>query len=163
MARMSTCKSCGAKISKEEKLIISSKPYCKECGEKLQKESEEYKKLVEIICEYYQIQCCTGLMFKQIKEYKTQFEYTYNGMIYTLWYIKEIEKKSFSEIKFGVAYIKYYYEKAKDYYEQQSKISQSVTEKPIENIKTVTLKPSTQNDKQKYFLFDMNSLFIKKE
>lgn len=160
MARLSTCKMCNKKITKEEKIMVSNKPYCLECGEKLKQEAEEYKQLIDHICEYYQIQCCTGLMLRQIKEYKEKFQYTYNGMLYTLWFVKEIERRPFNEVKYGVAYIKYYYEKAKEYFEQQNKISESV--KKIENknnIKTVKIKSTMQNEKGKDFLFNINSLF----
>lgn len=159
IAKLSTCKSCNKKITKEEKVVISNKSYCEECSKKIKQNQEDYKNLIDIICQYYNLQCCTGLIFKQIKDYKEQFNYTYNGMSYCLWYIKEIEKKPFNEIKFGIAYIKYYYEKAKAYYEQQSKISQSVSiEKPKENIKKVIIKTKLE-DKSNNWLFDINSLY----
>jgi hypothetical protein len=99
-------------------------------------------------------------MVKQIKDYKEQYNYSYNGMTYCLWYIKEIERKPFNEIKYGIAYIKYYYEKAKEYYDQQSIISKSVSvEKPVENTKVITLKTNKINKKSDELLFDFNSLF----
>jgi hypothetical protein len=158
MAKLSKCKDCDKSISKDEKVTISNKSYCSECANKIKQGQIEYKQLVDTICQYYGLQCCTGLIFKQIKDYKEQLGYSYLGMTYTLWYIKEIERKPFNESKFGIAYIKYYYEKARDYYEQQTKISQSISEKPVENIKRVTIKPNTINKKNNW-LFDINSLY----
>lgn len=159
MARLSTCKNCGVKMTKEEKMIYSNKSYCKECYDKLIYEKEEYKKLIDLICTYFKIEVPTGLIFKQIKDYKEQFGYNYAGMMYTLWFIKEIENKNFTEIKYGVALIKYNYEKAKAYFEQQSKIENSITEKPKEIIKTVTIKPIINKNKKNEMLFNIESLF----
>jgi hypothetical protein len=158
MAKLSTCKECSKSITKEEKITISNKSYCQECAAKIKQGQEEYKQLIDTICKYYGLQCCTGLIYKQVKDYKEQLGYSYAGMTYTLWFIKEIERKPFNEIKYGIAYVKYYYEKAKEYFEQQSRISQSISEKPVENIKVVTIKPNTANKKNNW-LFDINSLF----
>lgn len=160
MPKLSTCKNCGKKISKDEKIMISNKSYCKECAKEVELDKQSYKLLIDTICQYYDIQCCTGLIYKQIKDYKEQFNYSYNGMTYCLWYIKEIERKPFNEIKYGIAYIKYYYEKAKEYYDQQSIISKSVSmEKPIENTRVIVLKNNKINKKSDGLLFDFNSLF----
>lgn len=159
MAKLSTCKNCGKKVTKEEKMTHSNKSYCKECYDEIMHEKEEYKKLIDLICTYFKIEAPTGLILKQVKDYKEQFGYSYGGMTYTLWYIKEIENKNFTEVKYGVALIKYNYEKAKAYFEQQSKIGNSITEKPKENIKTVTIRPIINKNTKDKMLFNIESLF----
>ncbi len=157
MVRLSTCKGCEKQITKEEKYTHSGKSYCKECYEKIQLEKEDYKNLLNTICGYFNIDCCTGLILKQIKDYKEQFNYSYAGIGYTLWYTKEIERKTFEQ-KYGIALVKYYYEKAKEYFEQQNKISKSITiEQPIDNTKIVKVK-NMQNNKNK-FLINIDSFF----
>lgn len=158
IARLSTCKHCGIKLQSHEKFTYSNKTYCKECYDKKIQEKSSYDELLKIIGSYYNLNNITGLIFKQIKDYKEQFEYSYSGMIYTLWYVKEIEKKSFNEIKYGIAYIKYYYDKAKEYYEQQNKISQSISSSPVENTRKITVKINNSN-KNNNWLFDINSLY----
>ena len=86
MARLSSCKGCNKQITKEDKHIYSGKGYCKTCYDELYSNNEDRKQLLNLICEYYQIEVPTGIMMKQIKEYKDEFKYTYAGMIYTLYY-----------------------------------------------------------------------------
>lgn len=153
---MSTCKGCESKITKEDKYMYSGKAYCKKCYDTKLAEAEDYKKLINVVCQYFKIDAPTGLLIKQIKDYKDQYNYTYSGIGYCLWYVKDIERRNF-DIKFGIALVKYYYEKAKEYYEQQNRISQSINiEKPIEKIKTITIK--NNKNKKKNILIDIDSL-----
>ena len=125
MARLSTCKSCGKKLQPEEKYTHASKTYCKKCYEKIERESIEYKQLIEFICNNYKLDKPTGYILKQIKEFKTEYEYSYAAMTYTLWYCKEVLNKSFIE-KYGISLIKYYYNEAKNYYSQQEKLKEQI-------------------------------------
>lgn len=100
MARLSTCKSCGKKLQPEEKYTHASKTYCKKCHEKIERESIEYKQLIEFICNNYKLDKPTGYILKQIKEFKTEYEYSYAAMTYTLWYCKEVLNKSFIDLLF---------------------------------------------------------------
>ena len=89
MARLSTCKSCGKKLQPEEKYTHASKTYCKKCYEKIERESIEYKQLIEFICNNYKLDKPTGYILKQIKEFKTEYEYSYAAMTYTLGIVKK--------------------------------------------------------------------------
>lgn len=144
MARLSTCKGCGKQLKPEEKHIHSSKSYCEKCYEKIIRDSEEYKQLIKFICENYNIEIPTGLMLKQIKEYKNDYSYTYGGIIYTLWYVKEILNKEFI-VTYGVSLVKYYYNEAKEYYEQQEKVKQSMEIYNKAEIKTKIVKINKNN------------------
>jgi len=110
--------------------------------------------LLKTICDYFKIDVVTGLMLKQIKQYKTEFNYTYNGMIYTLWYTKEILNKNFIT-QYGIALIKYEYENAENYYLQQSKIQESV-EVGEEKIKYITIKKQPKQTSN--FLIDIDKI-----
>ena len=118
------CKGCDKQLLPEEKYTYSNKAYCLVCYTKKFEEHESYTLLLKTICDYFNLDSCTGLMLKQIKQYKDEFTYSYDGMSYTLWYCKEILKKQFIE-KYGIALLKYEYENAKKYFEQQSVIQQS--------------------------------------
>lgn len=158
MARLSTCKDCGIKLKPEEKHIHSSKVYCDKCYEKIMRDSDEYKKLIKFICDNYLIETPTGLMLKQIKEYKTNYSYTYGGMTYTLWYIKEILNKEFI-VMYGVALIKYHYDEACNYYLHQEEIKKSMEINSKAEIKTKVVKVNRSNNNTKNSsLIDLGSL-----
>lgn len=135
MARLSTCKTCGEKLQPDEKYIHSSKTYCKECYEKIIRERDEYKQLIEFICNHYEIERPTGFMLKQIKEMKMEYGWSYAAMTYTLWYCKEVLGKQLIE-KYGVSLIKHFYEEAKNYYSQQEKMKEHM--KQLENVEVKT-------------------------
>lgn len=160
LARLSKCKGCEKELSKEEKYVYSNKTYCKKCYEQIQIEHQAYDLLLRTICEYYSIDKPTGLMLKQIKDYKEQFNYTYNGITYALWYIKAIENRSFSEIKYGIALVKYYYEKAKQYFNQQQRISNSVKTQSDTTLKINEVKVNLNKvyKRENNFLIDIDSL-----
>lgn len=158
MARLSTCKCCGKQLKSEEKHIHSSKTYCKKCYEKIIRESEEYKQLITFICENYLIDRPTGLILKQIKEYKNDYLYTYGGIVYTLWYVKEILNKEFI-VTYGVSIVKYYYDEAKEYYSQQEKIKKDMETNCNAKIKTKIVKVGKGNKTTKTnSLIDLGNL-----
>ena len=131
MARLSTCKGCSKKLHPEEKNTHNSKSYCSQCYEIVKRESEEYKQLIDFICVNYVITRPTGLILKQIKELRNEYDYSYAAMTYTLWYCKEVIEKQLIE-KYGVALIKHYYDEARDYYSNQEKIKEKM--KGLENV-----------------------------
>lgn len=158
MARLSTCKSCGKKLQPEEKYTHASKTYCKKCYEKIERESIEYKQLIEFICNNYKLDKPTGYILKQIKEFKTEYEYSYAAMTYTLWYCKEVLNKSFIE-KYGISLIKYYYNEAKNYYSQQEKLKEQINKLSDIKIKTKIVKKTSINSKKKStYLIDLEDL-----
>lgn len=160
MARLSTCKGCGKQLKPEEKHMHSAKSYCKECFEKISRDSEEYKQLIKYICDNYNIDRPTGLMLKQIKDYKNEYAYTYGGMTYTLWYINEILSKEFI-VMYGVSLIKYYYEDASAYYLHQEEIKKSMEVNCKAEIKTKVVKINKVNVvkiKQNNSLIDLGDL-----
>lgn len=161
MAKLSKCKVCDNDILTDyEKIKVKNKNYHKECYDKYLYEKEQYKLLVSKICEIFNIDVPTGLILKQIKQYKEEFNYTYSGMHYTLWYMTEIEGKLFTEIKYGIALIKYYYEKAKQYYIQQEKIQNSILNKGHEEAKVKEIKINLDKVyyKQNNYLLNINDL-----
>jgi len=154
--RMSTCKGCEAKITKEEKFTYSGKTYCKKCYDLKVQENNDYVGLLKCICEYYEIEQVTGLFFKQIRDYKENFNYTYAGMTYCLWYLVEIKTVKMN-VKYGIGLIKFEYENAKNYFSQQQIISNSVVSQPTnkEIIKKVRIIHKNRAEK---FLINLDEL-----
>jgi len=158
MARLSKCKDCGKSLQPEEKHIHSSKTYCITCYEKIAQSSNEYKQLIKYICDNYEIERPTGLMLKQIKEFKDEFLYTYGGIIYTLWYVKEILNKEFI-ILYGVAIVKFYYDEAKTFYLHQEEIKKSMEVNGKVEVKTKIVKINrTNKTKVNNSLIDLGNL-----
>lgn len=121
MPRTAKCKRCGKDLYPEERFKHNSKNYCKDCYEIIVREAEDYKNLIEYICEIFEIDKPTGFILKQIKNYKEEFGYGYAGIQYTLWYCKEIEEFNFVP-KYGIYMVKQHFEDAKEYYNHQEKL-----------------------------------------
>lgn len=155
MPRLSKCKDCGIELTKEQKHIYSNKTYCEKCYTIKIYERESYNKLISSICQYFNIQVPTGLILKQIKDFKEQFQYTYDGMIYCLWYITQIKNINL-EIKYGITMIKYEYENSKEYFFQQESIKNSIV-KPADNtiVKTIQV---TKRKPCKNLLLDLDKI-----
>lgn len=158
MGRLSICKCCGKKLKTEEKHQLSGKVYCEECFNRLHKEAEEYKALMEFICTNYGLDEPTGLILKQVKEYKNEYGYSYGAMTYTLWYCKEILNKAFIK-KYGVSLIKYHYDDAKNYYSQQEKLKEQMDKLSDVKIKTKIAKSiSVPSNKKSTSLINLDNL-----
>lgn len=155
IARISKCKECSKEISGENKYKYSSFNYCLDCYNVKIKNKESYDTLIKTLCEYFHIEQPTGLMLKQIKQYKEDFKYNYDGMTYTLWYCKDILSKKFIE-KYGVAILKYEYENAKQYYLQQAQIKKSTENITLDNVRYIiqrNIKSNTSN-----YLIDIDDI-----
>lgn len=148
MARLSTCKGCGKQLQPNEKNVHNSKTYCIDCYKKVVRDSEEYKQLIQYICENYMIDAPTGLILKQVKEYKNDYFYTYAGITYTLWYIKEILNKEFI-VLYGISLVKFYYDEAKQYYSHQEEVTKSMENNKNVEIKTKIVKINKANTTKK--------------
>ena len=156
MGRLSICKLCGKKITKEEKYMYSNKAYCKECYNIKLKEHEEYLNLIGGICSYFSINKPTGLILKQLKDYKEKFDFEYKWISYCLWYVTDILNKQL-DIKFGIAIVKYEYENAKKYYNEQLEIKNSIKiEKPKEVVRKVTINNTSIKNKLLINLDEVN-------
>lgn len=152
----STCKGCNTSIPSGEAQIYSGKKYCNRCYELKLKDKKEYDELLKAIMYYFNIDVPSGLILKHIKEYKEQFNYTYAGMQYCLWYCKEIKGLRF-DIKYGIAIIKYEYENAKDYFLQQQKVLDSVSKINHEE-KVREVKVNVKRQEQKKLLINIDEL-----
>lgn len=157
MPRLSTCKECGLKIHSEEKKVHSGKSYCVNCYNEINKSSEEYKNLIEFICNIFEIDAPTGLIVKQIKDYKNTYKYTYGGITYTLWYAKEILGKTFNPI-YGIALVKFNYDEAKNYYIQQENIKNQMEKNSNIEIKTKVVKINKHKSNKNKSLINLEDL-----
>lgn len=159
MARIPKCGRCEKQLlTKDERNKIGNRYYCSSCAVAIEREKKEYKALIEQICQYYQLPVPTGLMFKQLKQYKNEAKYTYGGIQYTLWYCKEILNLSFDE-KYGLGMVGYKYKEAEEYFLSQQKIQNSIQDHtPAENNKvTINLSKVYRNNTSN-LLFNVDDL-----
>lgn len=141
MARLSKCKGCGKELQPNEKRTYSNKTYCGDCYDVKIKEKEDYDNLIQWICKYFNQVSPNGMILKQIKDYKENFQYTYGGITYCLWYLVDIKGVKL-DLKYGIGLVKFEYENAKDYFLQQQNIKNSIQhiEPPSKITKTVKMK-----------------------
>lgn len=119
----------------------------------MEKVKKNRKELYDYICDLYNMKFPTGLIIKQIKEYKEEYGYKYSGMLLTLKYFYEIQE---NPVKYndGVGIIPYIYEEAKEYYLDQQRIR-----KEAKNIKEISKKENIEikknDDSKQYNNFKM--------
>lgn len=147
MSRLSTCKGCGSKITSEQKKTFKGKTYCYQCYEKISKEetkkANDYKNLIGYIFNLANGNVPT-FVYKQIKDYVSEYNFTYGGIQYTLWYLKEIERKELDFQQFGIALVVYEYSNAEKYFLETYSIYQSACS-------FGDFRPKTKSVKAKHF------------
>lgn len=156
MAKLSTCKLCGIKLNKEDKYTYSNKTYCKTCYEVKLQEKRDYDNLINVILKYFNLSVPNGLILKQIKDYKESFNFTYGGINYCLWYITQIKGVKL-DIKYGIAMVKFEYENARNYFEQQQLIQKSIV-KPINNEVIHKVKIKVNSNRKNKFLINLDEM-----
>lgn len=128
------CPVCGSLNDKEVAVLHNGRHYCEICFENKKKESQDYKNLITYICELYNIDCPTGWMLKQIKDFKETYNYTYKGMKTTLNYFFTIKTQNEPEEAMGIGIIPYVYDETKKYYYDLKTVRDSVRNTDIEEL-----------------------------
>lgn len=152
---MAHCCVCGKELTKDTKKIISQKSYCQSCYEarKADTTNNDYKELISLICEYFEIDQPTGKILSQIKSYVTNNNFTYTGISYTLWYIKHILNERLS-VKYGIYMVKDEYKNAEQFYLKQNETAEKASTY-VEKEKRVLFK---SNPKKQNLLIDLDKL-----
>lgn len=130
---MVTCRYCRSKINKETaKKLGKNSYYCPDCLDKKEQEEEEknlesqqYRDLIEYICKLYNVKAPSGMILKQIKEMREEYNYKLSGMKLALQYFYEIENHAVMDDT-GVGIIPYVYEKAKKHYLMKKSVEKSI-------------------------------------
>jgi len=145
--RQSKCCICKESFNKEDLIVKSNKKYCKECLQIKEEESNQYKNdwdlLFKYICNLYDIEVPTGMMFQQLKTFRNEYNYTNIGMYYTLKYYYEILENVVIEDT-GLGIIPYYYDRAKKHYNKVYNLEDIVEDFKNEE-KLIKVKTKTTN------------------
>lgn len=105
---------------KEEAVAVSARRYAhKKCYDmyaaKKTQEELDYEELENYIKKLFNEEYVSALIKKQIKDYRREYNFTYSGILKTLFYWYEIKGNSL-ENKYGIAIVPYVYKQASDYY-----------------------------------------------
>ncbi|MFS0643770.1 hypothetical protein [Siminovitchia sp. 179-K 8D1 HS] len=120
------CPHCNETLDRNiEPFVTHNKRYYhKTCFESFNQRATHRKELIDYICELYNIPAPTGFMLKQIKEFEDTHGYTLKGMEMTLRYFHEIKQEPVLKGA-GIGIVEYFYNEARDYYTNLSKIRES--------------------------------------
>ena len=99
------------------------------------------------LLDYYSSICTEPINYaiynKQLKEIKSQYkDYTYKGMKYCLWYVKEHQNIPIKSI----AIVPYYYNEAKSYYQWLKYIKESLKNIKIKNEEKIITTKEIEED-----------------
>ena len=153
MAKKYKCKGpCGESYVLEDMVLVSSEKaktpirWCKSCREKAEKEMQERQSLYDTIKELYGITFPTGMMLKQIKEYKEQYGYTYSGIELALRFC--VGKPGIVwKPTMGIGIVPHYYERARLDLEEKNRRVESFIDVSQQ---TVTIKISKLDNTTHY-------------
>ena len=149
------CSVCEQELHKDLKMIKSGKNYCKACLDKLEQIKLLEQNLIRDLVNYLKLDNVPGMILSQIKKYVEEYNYTYPGISYTVWYYVTVLEKDFDK-QYGIAFVKYYYDEAKDYFLEQQALNSSV---PSEiNIEYRRVKRVKTISEEKPRLYDLNKL-----
>lgn len=123
MAHIVTCVYCKEKFDRDKlpTVQISARRYAHaDCAQKHEEEKSQEEKdletLEKYIMELLNEPYVNARVRKQIKEYRTQYNYTYSGMLKTLIWFYEIKGNSTDKANGGIGIIPFVYKDASEYY-----------------------------------------------
>lgn len=151
------CPLCEEMFEKEQTISFKKRYYCQPCFEVKSKPKArtDWDELYETILYYYK-EKPTPLMYKQLKDYRQNLQYTDLGMVYTLKYLFEIKKVSIKE-ETGLSLIPYAYQEARKYYQKCFNIQEAMS--TFEWQETVrTVKPVSFSKKRDLSTFDFETI-----
>lgn len=123
MAHIVTCVYCKEKFDRDKlpTVQISARRYAHaDCAKKHEEEKSQEEKdletLEKYIMELLDEPYVNARVRKQIKEYRTQYNYSYSGMLKTLIWFYEIKGNSTEKANGGIGIIPFVYKNASEYY-----------------------------------------------
>ena len=149
------CSSCGIELPKENKIIKNNKNFCKVCVDRLEQNKLLEQNLLRDIVKYLKVENIPGMIIQQIKKYVEEYKYTYTGISYTIWYYTEVLNKEY-ESQYGIGFVKYYYNEAKDYFLNLQELEDSIPKEIKIKPKFVEIKSKKKKDIKN--LYDLSSM-----
>lgn len=117
------CKYCGAQFDRNSVpcVKVDSRRYAhlkcaEECQAVLTQDELDYAELEKYIKKLFNIQVVSAKIKKQIKDFRQEYNYTYTGMLKTLYWWFEVRKNSIDQAQGGIGIIPFVYNEACQYY-----------------------------------------------
>lgn len=158
-----TCPYCKEQLNKEDAVIHKRRYYHSECLEQKEKEeeekrreSEDYKELINYICQLYNLDAPTGMILKQIKEFREEYGYKLQGIKLSLQYFYEIQGNPVLD-DVGIGIVPFVYEEAKRHYITRLNVERSLENYKKNDIQHVYVDLNRKKTKHKN-LIDISSL-----
>lgn len=143
-AHIVICKYCNQKFNRDKEpfVEVGARRYAhKECAEKVSatvpQEEKDYINLEEYIKKLFKTDKINIKIKKQIKDFKQEYNYTYTGILKTLYWWYEIKGHTTELAKDGIGIVPYVYDEAEKYY-YTLYIAKQLNDK-IETFKTETV------------------------
>ena len=123
MARFVICKYCGCRFDRDKEAFVevSARRYAhQECANKVDaaipQDEKDYNNLEKYIKHLFNTDKINAKTKKQIKDFKQDYNYTYTGILKTLYWWYEIKGHTTELAKDGIGIVPYVYEDAEKYY-----------------------------------------------
>ena len=123
MAHYVVCKYCGIRFDRdiEPAVEINSRRYAhKSCMEKINstisQDERDYNDLENYIKKLFKISNISAKIRKQIKDFREEYNYTYSGILKTLYWWYEIQNHTTELAKDGIGIVPFIYDDAEKYY-----------------------------------------------
>lgn len=126
-AKKIKCTKCGKSFDSNLITVKGTSKYCPDCLEIQVQENEDWSVLYEYCKEIFHVEQPSVRVITQLQKFRKDEErhMTTLGMYYTLKYCNEVLNKEF-DIDEGVGIIPWYYDSAKNYYNQVFDIEDAV-------------------------------------
>lgn len=118
-ARMVKCKYCGKQFNRNAEPYVEcgGRRYAhKACAEQLPQDEKDYAELEKYIKKLFDIDTLTVKIKKQITTFKNENNYTYSGILKTLYWWFELKGNSLEKANNGIGIVPFVYNDAHDYY-----------------------------------------------
>ena len=118
MSRLIKCYGyCNKTYPKELLIKVGSQNHCVPCAERKEKDQKDREVLYKTIQKIFNIPYPSGHILRQIKQFKEDRNYTYEGMTKTLCYFVKVQNNNKAPFSNGgLSFLPYHYDKAIKYY-----------------------------------------------
>lgn len=131
--------------------------HCSSCYEAKVKEVEDREKLYDLIKKTFSLNFPTGLMLKQIKQFREERQYTYKNIAFTIDYIVRIKKMRL-QMQYGIALIPHYYDEMISYYKDLKRRREQMKDITPRKVTVKMQAPVLENEYRKKKLINMEDL-----
>ncbi|PEN61657.1 hypothetical protein [Bacillus wiedmannii] len=148
---------CGEKYPQSELTKYKNANHCLPCYQAKVKEVEDREKLYELIKKTFNLNFPTGLMLKQVKQFREERQYTYKNIAFTIDYIVRIKKMKL-HMQYGIALVPHFYDEMIAYYKDLKRRREQMKDIKPRKVTVKMQPPVLENEYRKKKLINMEDL-----